>query len=1395
MTPAADLLARLRALDVKVTVDGDGLRCSAPRGVLTAALQEELARLKPEIIDLLKSGGSAAGSRPTRMARTGDVPLSFVQQRLWFLDQLEPGTSTYTIAVRRRLRGPLDQTALARALTELVRRHESLRTTFVTRNGEPRQQIMSPEPVAPEIIDLESVPAADREAVVEEHVHKEVQRPFSLARGPLFRPVLLRLAPEEHELIVSIHHIVSDGWSLGLIAREIEALYLAYTAGGASPLPDVPLQYADFAIWQRQWLAGDVLEAQRAYWRAQLAALPPPLELPTDLPRARQSSPAAASHDVTLPRGLADALRQLSRREGVTPFMTMLAGFKAVLARCTGATDIVLGTPVANRNHLELEPIVGFFANTLVLRTNLDGDPSFRELLRRVREMSLSAYAHQDMPFEKLVEDLKPDRKLGQNPLFQISFVFQSAAGGGGGLSFDFVTVGSPFDLTLFVRETAEGGLSATIEYRRDLFRPDTIARIAGHYRTLLEGAAADPDRRLSALPLVDPDELHRILAEWNATATGYPRERSIHGLFEDQAAATPDAVAVAFEGTTLTYRELDRRANRLAHYLRSLGVGPERPVGLWMERSVEVVVAILGILKAGGGYAPFDLMAPPDRIAFMLRDAGIDVLLTQQRMLARLSAEGVRSICLDVDQRDIAAQPDTRLPDGATGDSLAYIMYTSGSTGEPKGVAVTHRGVVRLVRGTDYAHFGPDEVILQLAPLSFDASTFEIWGALLNGGRLAVPPPGMLSVDELGTLLARHRVTTLWLTAGFFHQVVDQRVEVLGPLRQLLAGGDVLSVPHVRKVLAALPGVRLVNGYGPTEGTTFTCCHRIAGDAGLERSVPIGRPIANTRVYVLDRHRQPVPIGVPGELWIAGDGLARGYVERPDLTAERFVTQRLSDRIEERLYRSGDVVRWLADGTLEFLGRQDTQVKLRGFRVELGEVESTLAQHPRVRDVAVIVRPGGGGDKRLVAYVVPDGALAARDLRDLLRAKLPEYMVPSAFVLLERLPLTPNGKVDRTRLPDPEENREPVETVAPPRNDEERQLVAIWEEVLGVSGIGTRDNFFDLGGHSLLALRMFVRLEQSLRIRLPIATLFEAPTVEELARVIRQGGRTGQWRSLVAIQPAGSRAPIFAVPGVGGNVLCYNDLARFMVPDQPLYGLQSRGLDGAEQPLTRIEDIAAGFVQEIREVQPEGPYFLAGMCMGGVVAYEMAQQLRAAGQEIGLLILLETWPPVGTWARLLRPGARLLTVLRLVQSRLRLYAQTWARLDGRQRMKYLLGRVRMLGEMVAQRDVFRGDRSEFYQDVVNQANLIAYQEYEPRPYTGRVVFFLAEGRRVIAHQDRRLAWRQLITGELEIQTVPGDDSGLMLAEPHVQILARELKTRIEREVGRPAPSPPRSRS
>jgi amino acid adenylation domain-containing protein len=1326
-----------------------------------------------------RPGSALERARRARTVKPGALPLSFAQQRLWFLDRLEPGTTAYTLAARRRFQGPLDVKALARALTELSRRHESLRTTFPARAGEPVQQIADPGPVELGLIDLEHLPAADRRDVLEQRVREEAQRPFDLARGPLFRPVLLRLAADEHELLVSLHHIVADGWSLGILGRELSALYEAFLAGQPSPLPEVPLQYADFALWQRRWLAGEALEGQLRYWRDRLSRPPTPSPLPTDHPREGPPRPRGASHHVRLSRPLAEGLRQLSRHEGVTLFMTVLAGFAALLARHTGQEDVIVGTPVANRTHVDLEPVVGLFANTLALRVDLAGDPSVRELLARVRATCLGAYANQDVPFEKLVEELQPERVLGQNPLFQVSLAVQGAAASA---DFTLITVGSPFDLTLFVAEETDGTLSATFQYRRDLFEPESIARLARHWHTLLEGLLADPGCRLWALPLLDDAEVHRLLVEWNATTTPYPRDRSVPDLFEDQVDRTPDAVALEFGGTSLTYRELDRRANRLAHHLRDLGVEAERRVGVWMERSVEAIVALLAILKAGGAYVPLDRLSPPERVSLMLRDASVDLVLAQEELPGDPPGRGVRVIRVDPRARPIGRRPDARPPSGTGPDSLAYVMYTSGSTGAPHGVEATHRGIVRLVKGTDYARSGPGEVILQLAPLSFDASTFEIWGALLNGGRLAVAPPGVPTIEELGAALRRHRVTTLWLTAGLFHDVVDHRIEVLRPLRQLLTGGDVLSPPRVERVLAALPGLRLVNGYGPTEGTTFTCCHRVSSPPPPGRSVPIGRPIANTRVYVLDRRLRPVPIGAPGELWIAGDGLARGYAGRPELTAERFLVHRLSPALEERLYRSGDLVRWLGDGTLEFLGRLDDQVKLRGYRVEPGEIEATLARHPRVRDVAVAAPRTPDGERRLVAYVVGDGPVDPRDLRTFLGSRLPEFMVPAAFVALDRLPLTASGKLDRRALPVPDEGVAPVSMADEPRDELERELVGIWQDVLSVSPIGIRDSFFDLGGHSLLAVRMFARLEDRVRVSLPLATLFRAPTIESLAALIRSGSHPAPGRSLVPIQPGGRRPPLFMVPGVGGGVLDYSELAGLLGPDQPFYGLQSRGLDGQEEPLTRIEDIAAEFLREIREVQPAGPYYLAGGCMGGVVAYEMAQQLRAAGQEVGLLALLETWPPPPRSSRRrFGLGGRRLAVLRFVAGRLGLYLRNLARLRGRRRLRFLRERLATLVQMIAARDPFRGDRSELHLQRVTQANLLAFERYEPRPYPGPVVLFRAEGRPLGAKEDRRMAWRELALGGLEVYTMPGDDSGLMLAEPHIRTVAGQLERCLER--------------
>ena len=1395
---AAELVTHLRTLGIQLVADGDRLRCSAPRGALTDVLRAELAARKSEIVAWLHANGGGSGvaadpdsadeglpllHAPAMAVRAADraaereLPLSFAQQRLWFLDQLQPGTTAYTIAARRRFLGPLDVTALARALGDLVQRQESLRTTFPSKDGAPVVRIAGPDIVSLEIVDLEPVSAGERPAVTWRTILDHATRPFDLARGPLFRPLLIRLGPEDHELCLAVHHIVADGWSVGILARDLTALYQARLAQRPSPLAELPIQYVDFALWQRQWLSDDVLEAQRRYWRGQLAGLPGPLQLPFDHPRAGLATSAGASHDFVVPPPLAEGLRALSRREGATLFMTLLAVFKVLLARTCGQDDISVGTPVANRNHVELEPLIGLFVNTLVLRTDLADDPPFRMLLGRVRETCLGAYAHPDMPFEKLVEELQPERALGQNPIFQVSFVLLDAPAGDDVV---FVTVAAPFDLTLFVREGANGTVNATIQYRRNLFEPETISRLAGHYLALLESVVAEPDRPISALRLLSDTETHQLLVEWNATATAYPRDRSVHGLFEDQVDATPDAVALVYEDATLTYRELDRRANRLAYHLRAVGVGPDSPVGVLMDRSLEMIVALLAILKAGGAYVCLDLLAPPERLAFLLSDTKIDVLLTQEKMRNRLPAFRGLAIHLDAEWQAVAAGPDARVERAASAEDLAYVTYTSGSTGHPKGVAVTHRNVVRLVKGTRYARFGADEVFLQLAPLSFDASTFEIWGALLHGARVVIAPPWALSVDELGGLLANHGVTTLWLAAGLFERVVEHRLGILRPLRQLLAGGDVLSPRHVRRVRAALPTLSLVNGYGPTEGTTFTCCHAVTS-VPPGRSVPIGRPIANTRVYVLDRGRRPVPIGAPGELWIAGDGVARGYHGRPALTAERFVVQQVSPTLTERLYRTGDLVRWLPDGTLEFIGRVDDQIKVRGFRVEPGEIEAALARHPKVRASVVAMRRAPDGDTRLIGYVVGDGPFNSRELREFLGRTLPEYMIPTAFVDVPyRLPLGPNGKVDRRALPEPEDVSKASVRVAP-RDELERQLVEIWRDVLSVGSVGIRDSFFDLGGHSLLAVRLFAQLEDRLGVFLPLATLFEVSTIEGLGALIRRGTRPASGRSLVAIQPTGSRPPLFVIPGVSGSVLGYHTLARLLGPDQPIYGLQSRGLDGTVAPLTQIEDIAASYITEIRDVRPDGPYHLVGLCMGGVVAYEMAQQLHAAGQEVALLGLIETWPPETASSVGPQRAARVPAVLRFMAERLRPYVETVRRLRGRERLRYLVGRLKVLAEIAVKRDLPRGARGELTHYAVAQANMHALQRYTPRPYPAAVVLFCAEGRPAAPGADPRLAWRELVLGGVDVRTAPGDDSGLMLTEPHVHALATQLRHCLDR--------------
>lgn len=1036
--------------------------------------------------------------------RNGPVPVSLAQQRLWFLDQLEPGLVAYNMPAAVCLVGKLDVAVLTWSLNEIVRRHESLRTTFDSVAGQPIQVIAPHLELSIPVVDLIDLSVEAREQEAMRLSQEEASRPFDLLRGPLLRAVLLRLQSEEHVLIVTMHHIVTDLWSQGVFKSELGELYEAGMKGERSPLPELSIQYADFAQWQRGWLKGDELDRQTAYWRKQLAGAPPSVELPTDGARPPQMNYRGATFLFELSAELSESLTALSRREGATLFMTLLAAFKALLWRYTGQNDIVVGTPVANRNREEFEGLIGFFVNTLALRTDVSGDATFLELLSRVRETALGAYAHQDLPFELLVEELQPVRDLSRNPLFQIVFDLQSAPAPSlelPGLTlqpYEFTSGSTRFDLELHLTSTSDGILGAFV-YSTNLFAESTIRQLAERYRMLLESVVADPDQRVSRIELLTAAERKQLLVEWNDTVRSFPYKCSIPDLFETWASRRPHRIALVSGAEQVTYGELNRRANQLAHYLKSYGVGEETRIGIYIERSVEMIVAVLGVLKAGATYVPLELSYPEQRLLFMLDDADVQLVLSTEVLEEKLPAHRTPVVLLDSDWPQIEQQSDDNPERHITPEHLAYIVYTSGSTGTPKGAAVPHRGAVRLVSCNDYANFGPDEVFLQFAPLAFDASTFEIWGSLLNGAQLVLMPAGLPSLSDLGSALAEYNVTTLWLTAGLFHQMVDEQLEALTTLKQLLAGGDVLSPSHVKRFVDAAPSCRLINGYGPTENTTFTCCYGMDQSSALTGSVPIGRPIANTQVFILDQHLELCPPGLTGELFAAGDGLARGYHDRADLTAERFVPHPFSNNPGARLYRTGDLARYLANGNVEFLGRADEQVKVRGFRIELGEVETAIGRAAGVRQVAVIVRDYGAGDKRLIAYVV--GEVEVDKLQKKLRTTLPDYMVPSAFVVLDELPLTPNGKVDRRALPAPEEIHAASDSAhAAPRTPVEELLAGIWIDVLKVDRVSAEDDFFELGGHSLLVTRLVSRAQAHFGVELPLKLFFESPTLSAQA-------------------------------------------------------------------------------------------------------------------------------------------------------------------------------------------------------------------------------------------------------------------------------------------------------
>ncbi|HLA75264.1 MAG TPA: amino acid adenylation domain-containing protein [Gammaproteobacteria bacterium] len=1124
-----EFLAQLRTQGVVMWPEGERLRFSAPKECLTPEFYSALAARKVEIMHVLADDAAPAPASLPACDHASPC-ISFAQQRLWFLHQLAPDSPVYNIPLLLDVRRVLQIAVLQRALTEIVRRHSVLRAVYVPGSNPPRLHVQPPYEVALPLISLTESDRASRRSRAQALAEAAAREPFDLEHGPLLRAHVWRLEPEQHLLLISLHHSVSDGWSSGVLLSELGSLYSALVRGQTMPLAPLPIQYADYAHAQRAALQGPALDEQLGYWKQQLADSPALLTLPSDRPRRGTPRFQGALAYSRLPADLVGELQALSRRAGVTLFMTLLAAFQGLLARYSGQHDIVVGAPIAGRTEQATEGLIGCFINTLALRTDLSGDPSFMELLKRVRETALEAYAHQELPFDKLVEALQPERNLSHTPFFQTVFVLHNTPQEG--LHFTDLSVTAlpihtgtaKFDLSLAATETP-AGLDCELEYNTDLFDATTAERLLGHFRTLLDGIVADPTQRLGQLPLLTPAERTALLAP-PAPPAAAP-STTLTALFEAQAVRRPQAIAAVYEEQRLSYHDLNTRANQLAHYLQQQGVGPEQVVGLCLERGPDLLIGLLAILKAGGAYLPLDPGYPPERLAFMLADSQVRLVITHSSLGVALPADRSR-LCLDQLATALAAQPGANPVTTARPEQLAYIIYTSGSTGKPKGVMITQANVLRLFTATEpWFHFTEHDVWTLFHSYAFDFSVWEIWGALLYGGTLVIVPYAVSRAPEaFYQLLHQEGVTVLNQTPSAFRQL-SHAEQQLGPqplaLRYIIFGGEALELQSLKPWLARHgdSAPQLINMYGITETTVHVTYRRITlEDVEAQRGSVIGVPIPDLQAYLLDQYGQPVPIGVPGEIHVGGAGLARGYLNRPELSAARFIPHPFSDVPGQRLYKSGDLARYLNNGELDYLGRIDQQVKLRGFRIELGEIEAALSQHAGVREAVVLLREDSPGDQRLVGYWTGQGdpLPSTQDLRQHLKTQLPDYMVPSNLVWLEALPLTANGKVDQRALPRPEDHAERELAYVPPATLLEQSIASVWQEVLQVEQVGREDNFFDLGGHSMLMVRVHSRLRELLGKEISVIQLFQYPTVRALAQCLSQAGPLAPTAALAGV-------------------------------------------------------------------------------------------------------------------------------------------------------------------------------------------------------------------------------------------------------------------------------------
>ena len=1312
-------------------------------------------------------------------------PASVAQQMFWYLELLQGTVTAFNVPLRFSLTGPLDVRLLELALNALVERHEVLRTRFGEVDGE-LLQIVSPElKFSIPFIDISHFP---KDRIDEEANHLgsiEAHRPFDLSKGPLLRAEILRLGPESHVFHFTVHHAVFDGMSMTVFGKEIAELYQAFLENRPPGLEPLAIQYGDYSVWQKEFLQGPRVKEQLEYWKKRLKGMTE-LELPTDFPRPPVKSWKGDITSILLPKELSEKLQNLAAAKGATLFHVHLAAFMILLRRYSGSCDIAVGAPVAGRSGGDLEPLIGVFINTLILRSDLSGNPGFLDYLSQIRESSLEALENQELPFEHLVHELRPERDPSRNPLFQVNFNHHrsfTATEHFGGLSLTTIPSRSPgaiFDLHLFLVERDEGW-RASCDFSTDLFTRASADRMLGNFKRLLEDIADHPEKSIEQFEILTDTEKQQ-LQSWSKHPLDYPRDATIGSLFLETAARYPDRTALVCKDQSFTYQQLRGESTRLAATLIEAGVKPGDAVAISAEPGPEMIKGFLAILLAGGCCVPIDPSYPADRFALLLDECGaMTALATPECTNVFPSSWKGRLHTIEAFGNSTAPVELPQIP--LTAAHPAHLLFTSGSTGRPKGVLLPHRGTVRLVRNNDFITITPDDVFLQAAPVSFDASLLEIYGALLNGGRLILLPDGP-ALETIASAVRDQGVTTLWLTSGLFQLMIDEHADSLKGLRHLLAGGDVLSASHVRKALDALPGTMLINGYGPTENTTFTTCHTITREDLAKPSIPIGKPIANTTVHLLDDQLRPVPVGIPGELCTGGDGLAIGYLNAPELTAEKFIQHPDFGR----LYRTGDLCRRAVDGTIEFLGRRDHQVKVRGFRIELGEIEAILANHPQVRQSKATVRGDSAETKRILAWVVPaDGrAPTPEELASYLAMRLPGFMQPDGIAVIDEFPLNANGKIQLSTLPDPGHRTATAPDVPHelPTGHTEIHLAAIWQELLGVSNIGRHDDFFALGGHSLMALRMFSRINREFHKSLPLAALLQHSSIATLATLLEPpvaahptakplpgNGRPNKC-NIVTLAKGGRQQPLFCIHGGDGGVLFYRDLAALMPPDLPFHAIESLELGNSGNiEKSTIEKTAADYLQTILTIQPEGPFRLAGYSFGGVVAHELACQLVELGHHVGFLGMFDTHSPAAPARTYSLP------------ERFRVFWHQSADSPLHQRLAMLRARIgggirtnrSIRAELKAARA--RGP-AEAYSDIrrvqVREANWQAMQAYQPRPFNGRITLFKTSFIDDKVERPADYGWSPVALSGLDIVAVSGHHLDLF-TPAHIGTLAQAL--------------------